>query len=122
MKRMVDPLVQISINSEFDSRIDALEGAPTGTKLYKHTLSGTTSTMDVVSLAVDYNPDPITSANFPTRMENALLIKSSSRAPFIAGYASQNGETSCAMIWVDGTTLRNLTITYTNVSDTITEL
>ena len=41
MKRMVDPLVQININSEFDSRIEALEDAPAGTKLYQHNISFT---------------------------------------------------------------------------------
>lgn len=42
MKRMVDPLVQININSEFDSRIEALEDAPApsgGTQLYLHDIA-----------------------------------------------------------------------------------
>lgn len=40
MKRMVDPLLQDSINSGFDSRIAALENAPTaGTRLFVHNIT-----------------------------------------------------------------------------------
>lgn len=117
MKRMHD--IEITSEGVFING-QSLPGG--GSKLYKHALSGTTSTMDNVVSAVDYNPDPITNANFPTRMENSLLIKSSTRTPFIAGYASQNGEHSCSMLWVNAGALQNLTIDYTNVSDVVTEI
>lgn len=55
MKRMIDPLVQININSEFDSRIEALEDAPAGTSLYLHQLRCTNPafTLEVIMATGD---------------------------------------------------------------------
>lgn len=39
MKRMVDPLVQININSDFESRIEALEEVPSPAQKYLHAVS-----------------------------------------------------------------------------------
>lgn len=110
------------ITTDLDTRVTALENAPAGGGLYKHTLSGQTSTMDNIYYVIDGDATPITASNFITRMQNALVIQASTRQPF-TNYCAQNGDYSANMSWQSGpTTLASVTINFQNVSDSVTAL
>lgn len=108
--------------SNLDTRVTALESAPAGGGLYKHTLSGLTSTMDNIYYVIDGDATPITSSNFISRMQNALVIQASTRQPF-TNYCSQNGDYSASMSWQSGANAFSMvTINFQNVSDNVTAL
>lgn len=92
-----------------------------GTQLYKHQLSGLTSSMDTPSVVIDADGSAITNTNFTNRMAYALLVQGSSRYPFLQ-YASQNDQYACAMSWWNGSSYTGLTVNFQNVSDVVTEL
>ena len=108
--------------SSLDTRVTALENAPAGGGLFKHQLHGLTSTMDNISYIIDGDATPITASNFISRMLNALVIQGSTRQPF-TNYCSQNGEYSASMTWQSGANAFSaVTITFQNVSDSVTAL
>lgn len=92
-----------------------------GTQLYKHQLSGLTSSTDKPEVVIDADGSAITNTNFPNRIAYALLVQGGTRNPFLQ-WAAQNDEYACAMSWWDGSSYTGLTINFQNVSDVVTEL
>ena len=89
---------------------------------YKHTLSGTTASMDVLSYLIDADPTPITNGNFVERVRFAFVLQSSSKSPF-TNYCSQTDQYACEMSWQSGATgFSSNAINFQNVSDVVSEL
>lgn len=89
---------------------------------YKHTLSGTSASMDVLSYLIDADPTPITNTNFIDRVRFAFAMQSSSRQPF-TNYCSQTEQYKCIMTWQSGSNAFSAnTITFQNVVDVVSEL